>query len=142
MGLRLLRAAYGIEFLVALFATFEFWSQVGGQTHLDLMAWWWKFGLSLALAAAVVKLTAVSARQERLVSKATAFWALVVLLLLLTGGFVTYYYHQHEPRDEGDADPTLTAAHRPLPAGARIADEGDLRDSPWLHTKFVYTRIV
>ncbi len=109
MELRLLRAAYGIEFLVALFATMEFWSQVGGQSHLDMMAWWWKFGLSFALAAAAVKLTAVSARQEGLASKATALWALVVLLLLLTGGFVTYYYHQHEAADEGDAGPPLTA---------------------------------
>lgn len=115
MGLRLLRAAYGIEFLIALVATLEFWSQVGGQTHLDMMAWWWKLGISLAMATTVVKLTAVSARQEKLVSITTAFWAMVIVLLLLTGGIVTYYYHQHEPVDEEDTDPTLTATVRQPP---------------------------
>lgn len=110
MGRQLLRAVYGIEFLVALFASFEVWSQVGGQSHLDLMAWWWKLGLSFAMASAVVKLTAVSARQEKLVTKATAFWAFAVLLLLLTAGLVTYYYHQHEPGDDAASDPALTAA--------------------------------
>jgi len=37
-----------LEFLIAIEMVFTFWSQVGGQYHLDLMFWPWKFGISLA----------------------------------------------------------------------------------------------
>jgi hypothetical protein len=93
---RLLRAVYGIEFLIALFATFEFWSEVGGQSHLDLMPWWWKALLSSGVAASVVKLTVSSVRKQTLI------WIAVLALLLFAGGMVTYYYHLNEPRDQDD----------------------------------------
>ncbi len=108
MGMRLMRAVYGIEFLIALVATLDFWVQVGGQGHLDMMAWWWKFGLSMAMAAAVVKLTAASARPAGWLSRAVLGWFCVIVLLLATGGAVTYYYHMNEPIDPGDEDPELT----------------------------------
>ena len=38
------RLAFVTEFLVALVAILELWSQVGGQSHLDLMPWYTKLG--------------------------------------------------------------------------------------------------
>jgi hypothetical protein len=121
MGLRLLRAVYGIEFLVALFATLEFWSQVGGQAHLDIMPWWWKLGISMAMAATVVKMTAATSRRKGLI------WALVIVLLLLTGGFVTYYYHLHEAGDEGGPEGTLTTSSERVQGGVGRGNAAVLR---------------
>jgi ABC-type multidrug transport system permease subunit len=102
MELRLLRAAYTIEFLVALVATLEFWSQVGGQNHMDLMPWWWKALLSLSIATAVVKMTvAVHPRQ-------ILIWLLVLVLLLIGGGVTTYYFHLYEPQDEAVDEDQVT----------------------------------
>ena len=42
---------------MALQVVFTFWSQVGGQYHLDLMFWPWKFGLSIAAALLIVGIT-------------------------------------------------------------------------------------
>ena len=55
---RLLRPFLIVEFLIAIQTIFTFWSQVGGQYHLDLMFWPWKFGLSLAAATLIVAVTA------------------------------------------------------------------------------------
>ena len=55
---RLLRPFLIVEFLIAIQAIFAFWSQVGGQYHLDLMFWPWKFGLSIAAASLIVAITA------------------------------------------------------------------------------------
>ena len=123
MGLRLLRAAYGIEFLVALVATLDFWAQVGGQGHLDLMAWWWKLSLSVAMAAMVVKLTAVSSRPAGWRTLASFGWLLAILIVMAIGAAVTYYYHLHEPLDEPDQDPELTTSygiHRKAPSRASV----------------------
>ena len=45
-----LRPLLILEFLIAIEAIFTLWSQVGGQYHLDLMYWPWKFGLSVGAA--------------------------------------------------------------------------------------------
>jgi apolipoprotein N-acyltransferase len=117
MGQQLLRVAYGIEFLIALMATFEFWSQVGGQSHLDLMPWWLKFVLSLAVSAGVVRLTAVQKRRDTLI------WAVVLLALIFVGGMLTFYFHIYEPQDSGDEEqqltPTLLQGNLHLPCSAR-----------------------
>jgi hypothetical protein len=117
MDSRLLRAAYTIEFLVSLIATFEFWSQVGGQNHLDLMPWWWKALLSVAIATAVVKLTAAGPRRQVLT------WLLVLTALVIGCGVTTYYFHLYEPQDDaGDEDavtPTLFERHTHLPGAVR-----------------------
>jgi glucan phosphoethanolaminetransferase (alkaline phosphatase superfamily) len=91
---RLYRLSLITEFLIAVQVMFTFWSQVGGQSHLDLMFWPWKFGLSILAAALIVAITA--GRQPRL---ALAF----LLLTVITAGVVTYYYHVNEPT-EPDTD--------------------------------------
>lgn len=101
MALRLLRVVYAIEFLMALLAIFEVWREVGGQGHLDLMPWYWKFFVGTGLAAAIVKVTATGHRR--------ILWAGVVLLFLICAGLVTYYYHLNEPLD-GDEETQMTAA--------------------------------
>jgi hypothetical protein len=108
MEYRLLRAAYTIEFLVALVATFEFWSQVGGQSHLDLMPWWWKGILALAIATSIVKVTMAGQRRQMLI------WVLVLAFLLFGGGITTYYFHLYEPQDESVDEEHLTPTSLPL----------------------------
>src|ERR1017187_4038728 len=51
----ILRLAYATQFLIALMAVFVLWSQVGGQSHLDLMPWHLKLALGAGAAFAVVR---------------------------------------------------------------------------------------
>jgi hypothetical protein len=97
----LARILYIIEFFLALLASITLWSQVGGQTHLDLMPWYLKLSLSLAMAAASVKAT-VAATAHHTWNRRTISWLAVVILLGIVMGMITYYYHLIEPRDEDD----------------------------------------
>lgn len=106
MDLRLLRIAYGIEFLLALIAVFPFWAQVGGQAHLDLMPWYWKAALSTGFAVACVKTTAAAVESEQAWNARTWKYMLLVLAFVIAGGFLTYYYHLSEPADEQEEDGT------------------------------------
>ena len=106
MALRLLSVLYAIEFLVALVAGLEVWREVGGQAHLDLMPWFFKFVLAFGLAAAVVKLTAVSVTEG---SRRILIWSTIVALFLLAAGLITYYYHLNEPLDGDEETASLTA---------------------------------
>lgn len=90
---RLLRLLLITEFLIAVQVVLTFWSEVGGQYHLDLMFWPWKFGLSLLAAALIVAITA--GRRVRLA-------AALLILTLAAGGLVTYYYHVNEPSDQDE----------------------------------------
>jgi Ni/Fe-hydrogenase subunit HybB-like protein len=98
----LLRLAYMLEFLVALVAILELWSQVGGQSHLDLMPWYTKLGLTLALALVTVVGTISAVSHDRVWNAQTI--ACLVLALLIAGGMAgsTLYYHLHES-DEVDS---------------------------------------
>ena len=107
MAVRLLRVVYAIEFLVALVATLSVWREVGGQYHLDLMPWYVKALLTLALAATIVKLTAVSVEEHR---RKKLIWAWALVMLLFAGGLVTFYYHLNEPLDEEDEGSTLSTS--------------------------------
>jgi hypothetical protein len=104
MSPNLLRLAYMLEFLVALVAVFEAWSQVGGQGHLDLMPWYTKLGLAFGLALVTVAGTVAAVSHERAWNAKTL--ACVALALLIAGGMagVTYYYHVHENDDTDTAD--------------------------------------
>ncbi len=111
MHSRLLRLAYGTEFLVALIAVFTVWGQVGGQTHLDLMPWYLKFSLSVGTAAAIVILTARGGR----------LWLAVLLSLIAATALITYYYHLYEPVDSDDSgDSTITQLQRESNAPPRL----------------------
>ncbi len=95
-----IRLALAVEFLVALVAVFTFWSQVGGQEHLDLMPWHWKLVLGGGLAAAFVQLTAAAIEGERAWTARTLGWFVVALALMLLMGAATYYVHLQEPAEQ------------------------------------------
>ena len=105
----MLRLLYAIEFPIALIATYTVWSQVGGQGHLDMMAWYWKLCLGAAIAFAAVKATAAAVKGERAWNSRTLRWISIILALALACGAVTYYYHLTEPPPD-DEDQQDTAA--------------------------------
>src|SRR5882672_11442137 len=92
----ILRLAYTTQFLIALLAVFELWSQVGGQSHLDLMPWYLKLALSGGAAFATVKATAAAVSGQRAWNAQTLRWAGIVLVLLVGCGLASYYYHLYE----------------------------------------------
>lgn len=99
---KLLRLAFVCEFLLAMIAIFTAWSEIGGQSALDLMYWGWKLGLSLTLAAAIVAYTAALLSEQGVWSLRSARWLSLIIILLLAIGFVTYYYALQV--DNGDTD--------------------------------------
>lgn len=113
MDNRLIRLAYTIEFLIALLAVFAVWGQVAGQSHLDLVFWYWKLGLVLAVAYACVRATGAAVERERTWNSRTIGWVGVVVLLGLLAGMVTYYVHlYYEPQEEEETveeEPAYTA---------------------------------
>ena len=108
-----LRLAYSIEFLIALTAIFTVWSQVGGQGHLDLLPWYSKLTLTLALAWCCVRFTAGLVEHATWTRSTTAWFAGIVIVSIAMAG-LTYYYHLHEVPDESDSDDT-TATTVSLP---------------------------
>ncbi len=96
------RLFYAIEFLIALVATFTVWSQVGGQYHLDLMAWYWKLCLGVGIAVASVKATAAAVKGQRPGIPARCAGSPSFLALAIACGVITYYYHLNEPPDDED----------------------------------------
>ena len=106
MSAKLLRLVYVCEFLLALVAIFTSWSEVGGQAALDAMFWPWKLGLGIALAAAIVALTAAFMADDAILTLRTARWLAVIIVLLAAIGTITYYYSLQE--DNGDSDDSGT----------------------------------
>jgi hypothetical protein len=117
MRSRFIRPLLVFEFLVALQAWLAFWSQVGGQYHLDLMFWPWKFGLTVAAAWLTAALTADLFRNNGTVSRRAVIYISSLILVAVVAGVVTYYYHMNEPADEDSPDsPTqITRLDRPSP---------------------------
>ena len=91
------------EFLLAILAILELWSQVGGQGHLDLMPWYTKLLLVTGMAVVTVAGTVAAVGHDRAWNAKTV--ACLVLALMIAGGMAatTYYYHLHE-NDEDNAD--------------------------------------
>ena len=89
----ILRLAYTTLFLIALLAVFELWSQVGGQSHLDLMPWYIKLVLGISSAFAVVKFAAAAMTGQRAWNGHTLRWAVILLALLICCGLASYYVH-------------------------------------------------
>jgi fluoride ion exporter CrcB/FEX len=104
-----LRFGYACEFLLAVLAVFTLWSQVGGQGHLDLMAWYWKLGLGTGACTAIVGLTSAMVNGERLATRRAALWFLAIIMLAAAMGAVTLYYHVHEVIDEPDEEGTTAS---------------------------------
>jgi hypothetical protein len=98
----ILRLAYTAQFLIALIAVFVLWSQVGGQSHLDLMAWYLKLGLGAGVAFAVVKATAAAVSHERAWNGRTLKWLGIMVALLVGCGLASYYCHMYLESDEED----------------------------------------
>ena len=96
----ILRLAYTTLFLIALLATFELWSQVGGQSHLDLMPWYLKLILGAGAAFSVVKAAAAAVAGERAWNRQTLRWAGILLALLIGCGLASYYAHLYLEEDE------------------------------------------
>ena len=111
-----LRLAYAVEFLLAAVAVFTVWSQVGGQAHLDMMAWYFKLVLGVGMSVAIVKMTMAAVRQERAWNRATLLWLGVIVAFAAAMAAVTIYYHVNEPNDDQD-DETTTASMILLPTG-------------------------
>src|SRR5437762_12595190 len=96
----ILRLAYATQLLIAVIAVFLLWSQVGGQSHLDLMPWYLKLGLGGGAAFAVVKATKAAVEGAAAWNGATLKWFGILLALLVGCGLATYYYHVYGESDE------------------------------------------
>lgn len=133
MRSRLLRPLLVFEFLVAIEVWLSFWSQVGGQYHLDLMFWPWKFGLTVAAAWLSTALTADLFRNSGIVSRRAIFYSALLVFVMVTAGVVTYYYHMNEPADDdnnnSDTPAMVTGMTRPRPA-CQITRRGRLLPIP------------
>ena len=113
-----LRLAYAVEFLIALIAVFVLWSEVGGQSHLDLMSWYLKLGLGAGAAFAVVKATGAAAAQENAWNGRTLKWLGVLLLLLVGCGLASYYCHLYlEDDDQDQPDNSAAVGQMMAPRG-------------------------
>jgi len=127
----ILRLAYTTQFLLALLAVFVLWSEVGGQSHLDLMPWYLKLVLGGGAAFATVKATAAAVAHERPWNVHTLRWAGILLALLVGCGLSSYYVHLYGEPDEEDEDQSLSSSlvwHVRLPDNpqAKTAGHGRL----------------
>lgn len=104
-----LRLAYAVEFLIALIAILALWSEVGGQGHLDLMAWYIKLASVLALAWCSTRFTASIVEQPKFWNHRSAGWFLGIVVMVITMAAITLYYHLHEEPDQDSDEPSPTA---------------------------------
>jgi hypothetical protein len=100
----ILRLAYATQFLLAIIAVFVLWSEVGGQSHLDLMPWYLKLALGGGAAFAVVKATAAAVGGQPAWNGRTLRWVGILLALLICCGLSSYYVHLYGEQDEDDQD--------------------------------------
>jgi hypothetical protein len=103
------RLAYAVEFLVALVAILNVWSEIGGQGHLDLMPWHIKLVCILGLAWCCVRFTASIVEQSKVWTGRTVAWFAGILLFGVAMGAITYYYHLHEEPQDDDEDTTAAS---------------------------------
>jgi hypothetical protein len=105
----ILRLAYTTQFLIALIAVFVLWSEVGGQSHLDLLPWHVKVLLGTGAAFCAVKATAAAVGSERPWNSKTLKWFGLALLLMIGCGLASYYAHVYLEEDDSDQDQDNTA---------------------------------
>lgn len=117
----ILRLAYATQFLIALIAIFVLWSQVGGQSHLDLLPWSVKLGLGVTAAYAVVRATAASVGGDRPWNGLTVRWLTIAVAVLAACGYASWYAHMNlEESDEGDQGPDTTISRLHIPSAPRV----------------------
>ena len=122
----ILRLAYTTQFLIALIAIFVLWSQVGGQSHLDLLPWWVKLGLGLATAYSVVRATAASVSGDRAWNSQALRWLGLTLAMLAACGYASYYAHMNlEETDEEDPPQDTAISRMRLPVQSGIHRRGE-----------------
>jgi len=105
----ILRLAYTTQFLIALIAIFFLWSEIGGQSHLDLMPWYLKILLGGGAAFAAVRATRAAVNQPSAWSGPVLRWLGLLLLLLTACGVASYYYHMCCESDEDDQGPSTVS---------------------------------
>jgi hypothetical protein len=110
---RWLLLAYAVEFLIALIAILDLWSEVGGQGHLDLMPWYIKLALLTGSAWCCVRFTAAMVEQNKAWTRRTIAWFTGIMLFAVAMGAITYYYHLSEAPDDGDQDSSAAAFTSP-----------------------------
>jgi hypothetical protein len=106
----ILRLAYITLFLIALLAVFELWSQVGGQSHLDLMPWYLKLILGTGAAFACVKAAAAAVSHKNAWNGGTLRWCGILLILLVCCGVACYYVHVYGEDEQDDEQDTVNSA--------------------------------
>lgn len=113
----ILRLAYTTQFLVASIAIFVLWSQVGGQSHLDLLPWSLKLVLGLAAAYGTVRATAASVSGDHAWNSHVLRWLGLTLALLAACGYASYYAHLNleEGDEEEQQDTAISSTWRPAP---------------------------
>jgi apolipoprotein N-acyltransferase len=109
-----LRLAYCFEFLLALLVILVGWTQIGGQGHMDLMAWYVKLPSVIVLGWCAVRFTAAMVELPKAWNKRSRLWLMGLLLAATAMAGLTYYVHLHEAPDEPDTDETSTTSVRNL----------------------------
>jgi hypothetical protein len=100
----ILRLAYTTQFLIALIAIFVLWSEVGGQSHLDLLPWHIKLVLGGGAAFCTVKATASAVDSKACWNGKTLRWLGLALMLLIGCGLASYYAHVYLEEDDPEQD--------------------------------------
>jgi hypothetical protein len=113
---RLIRPFLIVEFLLAVQVWLTLWSEVGGQYHLDLMFWPWKFGITMAAACLTTAITANLFHNNGDFTRRAVVYAAMLFAVAVVAGVVTYYYHMNEPTDDGNGDAQSTATALLQPA--------------------------
>ncbi len=99
-----LRLAYAFEFLIALLVSVVLWTQVGGQGHMDLIAWYLKLPCMLVQAWCAVRFTAALVEEPKAWNRRSRWWFSGLLLTGALMALITLYYHLHEVTDEDNSD--------------------------------------
>jgi hypothetical protein len=104
----ILRLAYIGLFLIAVIAVFTLWSQVGGQSHLDLVPWSVKLALGGGAALGITRAGMAAVQGEHGWNGQTVKWTGLTLAALFLCGMASLYAHNNledtgDETDEGDA---------------------------------------
>ena len=111
-----LRLAYVSLFLIALLAVYTLWSQVGGQSHLDLVPWSVKLALGVGAAYGAVRATSAAVGAEHGWNAQSVKWLGFTLAALVLCGLASLYAHNNleDSGDEGSPSDTTVSSYQRL----------------------------